>query len=101
MRVDEDGVRVTVNFIETNFLVIASSESETLLCGMDITIAVNTDGEIDINITIHAPVLLSISQNSYYQIVALISVFCRFRCKHARLEGEGEGVSTRQESLYR
>ena len=52
---------------------------------MDITITVNTDREIDIDITIHAPALLSISQNSYYQIVTLTSIFCPFRCKHVRL----------------
>ena len=48
---------------------------------MDKTITVNTDREIDINITIHAPALLSISQNSYCQIVILISLFYPFRYK--------------------
>ena len=38
-----------MNFIETNFLVIASSLSETLLSAMDITIAINTNREIKIS----------------------------------------------------
>ena len=38
-----------MNFIETNFLVIASSLSETLLSAMDITIAINTNREIEIS----------------------------------------------------
>ena len=42
-------VRVTLNFIETNFVVIASSLSETLLSAMDINIAINTNREIEIS----------------------------------------------------
>ena len=38
-----------MNFIETNFLVIASSLSETLLSAMDINIAFNTNREIEIS----------------------------------------------------
>ena len=87
---DKERVRVTVtvNFIGTNFLVIASSHSETLLSAMDITIAVNTDREIDINITIHVPGLLSSCQNSYYQIIfifTLILLFCVCCCKYVGL----------------
>ena len=79
---NEVRVMVMVNFIGTNFRVLASSHSGAVLSGRDITVTVNTDREIDINITTHAPALLSISQNSYYQIVALISLFYPFRCKH-------------------
>ena len=85
VRVNEVRVMVMVNFIVTNFRVLASSHSGTVLSAMDITITVHTDGEIDINITIHAPALLSIFQNIYYQSVTLISVFCPFHCKHVRL----------------
>ena len=46
---DEVRVRVTVNFIGTNFLVIASSLSETLLSPMDITMAINTNCDIEIS----------------------------------------------------
>ena len=73
-----------VNFIGINFRVLAFSHSGAVLSGMDITITVNTDREIDINITIHAPTLLSISQNSHSQIVTFISLFCPFRYKHVR-----------------
>ena len=77
-------VTVTVNFIGINFRVLASSHSGAVLSAMDITITVNTDREIDINITIHAPALLNISQNSYYQSVTFISLFCPFHCNHVR-----------------
>ena len=79
---NEVRVMVIVNFIGTNFRVLASSQSGAVLSGMDIPITVNTDREIDIDITIHAPTQLSISQNSYCQIVTLISLFYPFRCKH-------------------
>ena len=82
---NEVRVMVMVNFIGINFRILAFSHSGALLSAMDITITVNTDREIDINITIHAPALLSISQNSYYQSVTLISLFCPFHCKHVRL----------------
>ena len=55
-----------VKFIGTNFQIIASSHSESLLSAMYITIVGNTDREIEVNITIHAPALLSMCQNSYY-----------------------------------
>ena len=75
---DGEVVRVTVNFIGTNFRVIASSHSETLLSAMDITIAVNTDREIDINITIRVLGLLSSCQNSYYQIIFIFTLILLF-----------------------
>ena len=68
-----------------NFWRILSSHSKTLFCAMDITMTINTDPKIEITIAIYAPALLSISESSCYQIVTLISVFCRFRWKHARL----------------
>ena len=52
---------------------------------MNITIAINADREIEITIGMHARAVLSISQNSYYQIVTFISLFCPFRYKHAPL----------------
>ena len=82
VRVNEVRVMVMVNFIGINFRVVAFSHSGAVLSAMDITITVNTDREIDINITIHAPALLSISQNGYCQIVTLISLFYPFRCQH-------------------
>ena len=42
---------------------------------MDIIIAINTNREIKITIAIHTAALLSISQNSYYQIVTFITPF--------------------------
>ena len=68
-------VRVKLNFIETNFQVITSSHSETLFFAMEIIIAINTNREIKISIAIHTAALLSISQNSYYQIVTFITPF--------------------------
>ena len=85
VRVNEVKVMVMVNFIGINFRVLASSHSGAVLSAMDITITVNTAREIDINITIHGSALLSISQNSYYQTVTLISLFCPFHCKHVPL----------------
>ena len=52
-----------------------SSRSKTLFSAIDITIAINTNYEIEINNTIHAPTLLSMCQNSYCGIVALITPF--------------------------
>ena len=72
---DEVGVSVMVNCTGTNFRVLASSHSETLSSAMNITIAINADREIEITIGMHARALLCISQNGYYQIVTLISLF--------------------------
>ena len=52
---------------------------------MNVTLAINTNSAIEITIAIGAPTLLSMCQNSYYQIVTLISLFCPFRWKHVRL----------------
>ena len=71
--------------MRTNFGEIASSHSKTLFCAVDVTIAINTNREIEITIAIGAPTLLSMCQNSYYQIVTLISLFCPFRYKHVPL----------------
>ena len=79
---------VTLNFIGTNFRVIASSRSKPLFSAIDITIAINTNYEIEINNTIHAPTLLSVCQNSYYQmifIVNFISLFYRYHRRYVRL----------------
>ena len=63
-----------MNFIETNFLVIASSLSETLLSAMDTTVAINTNREIEIS-KLHTLALLSMCQNTHYGIVTLITPF--------------------------
>ena len=47
----------------------------TLFSLMDITVAINSNCEIEINITIHTLALLIMCQNSYYQIVTLITPF--------------------------
>ena len=51
-----------------------------LFSAIDIPVAINTNYEIEINITIHAPALLSMCQNSYYQMIFIanfISLLCR------------------------
>ena len=81
-------VRVTVNFIGTNFQVITSSLSEMLLSAMDITVAINSDCEIEINITICGPTLLNMCQNSYCQmnfIANFMSLLCRCHCRYLHL----------------
>ena len=78
-------MRVTVNFIGTNFQVVAFSLSEMLLSAMYITVAINSDCEIEINITICAATLLNMCQNSYCQmnfIANFISLFCRCHCRY-------------------
>ena len=42
---------------------------------MDITVAINSNCEIEINITIHTLALLSMNQNTYYSIVTFIRLF--------------------------
>ena len=70
-----------VNFIGSNFWEMASSRSKTLFSAMNVTMVIDINCEIVITITIHGLALLSIFQNSYYQIVTLISLFCLFHCK--------------------
>ena len=69
------GVRVTVNVILRTFKETVSSCAMTLFSAMDITVAINTNCEIEINITIHTLALLSMCQNTYYGIVTLITPF--------------------------
>ena len=67
---------------------IVSSHSEMLLSAMDITVAINSDCEIEINITIHVPALLSVCRNNYYEmilIVNFISLFYRCHRRYVRL----------------
>ena len=45
---------------------------------MNVTMAINTNREIETTIAIYAPVLLCISESSCYEIVTLILVFCPF-----------------------
>ena len=47
----------------------------TLFFSMDITVAINSDCEIEINITIHTLALLSMYQNNYYNIITFITLF--------------------------
>ena len=47
----------------------------TLFSTMDITVAINSNCEIEINITIHTLALLSMNQNTYYSIVTLTTPF--------------------------
>ena len=54
---NEAGVRMTVNFIGTNFWVIACTPSVTLFFAMGITMALHTNCEIEIAIAKHAPAL--------------------------------------------
>ena len=60
----------------------------TLFSAMDITIAINANCEIEINITIHAPTLLSVCQNSYYQMIFIanfMSLLYRYHGRYLRL----------------
>ena len=68
-----------------NFWKIMFSHSKTLFSAMHVTMAISINYEIEITMTIHAPALLSISENSCYQIVTFISLFCPFHCKHVPL----------------
>ena len=71
-----------------NFWRIVSSHSKTLFSAMNLTTAINTNCEIEINIIIHTPALLSICQNSYYKVIfiaKLISLLCRFHRRYVRL----------------
>ena len=47
----------------------------TLFSAMDITVAINSNCEIEINITIHTLALLSMCQNNYYSIITFITSF--------------------------
>ena len=78
---------MTLNFIETNFLVIASSLSETLFSTMNVTRAISINCEIELNINIHVPALQSLCQNSYEMmfIVNFISLFYRYHRRYVRL----------------
>ena len=73
-----------VNFIRRTFNEIPSSHAMILFSAMDITMAANTNREIEINLTIHTLALLCICQNTNYTIVTLISLFCPCRCNHVR-----------------
>ena len=44
-----------------------------LFSAIHISVAINTNCEIEINITIHAPALLSMCQNSYYYIIFIVN----------------------------
>ena len=50
----------------------------TLFYAMHITVAINSNCEIEINITIHTLALLSMCQNSYYSIITFIIPFGSF-----------------------
>ena len=55
---------------------------------MNVTMAISINCEIEVNIRIHAPALLSVCQNSYYEmifIVDFISLFYRYHCRYVRL----------------
>ena len=47
----------------------------TLFSAIDITVAINSSCEIEINITIHTLALLSMCQNNYYSIITFITSF--------------------------
>ena len=47
----------------------------TLFSAMDITLAINSNCEIEINITIHTLALFSMCENNYYSIVTFITAF--------------------------
>ena len=71
-----------------NFWRIVSSHSKTLFPAMNLTTAINTNCEIEINITIHTPALLSICQHGYYQVIFIakfISLLCRFHRRYVHL----------------
>ena len=75
VRVNEMRVMVTVNFIGRTFKETVASCTMTSFSAMDITVAINSNCEIEINITIHTLALLSMCQNNYYSIVTLITPF--------------------------
>ena len=54
---------------------------------MCVTMAININCEIEINITIHVPALLSVCQNNYEMIfiVNFISLFYRYHRGYVRL----------------
>ena len=59
-----------------------------LFFAIGINITINTNCEIEINITIHAPVLLTMCENSYYQIILIANfmpLFCRYHRGYVRL----------------
>ena len=47
----------------------------TLFSAMDITVAINSNFEIEMNNAIHTLALLSMSQNSYYSVITFITPF--------------------------
>ena len=59
-----------------------SSRSKTLFSAIDITIDINTNYEIEINNIIHAPTLLSMCQNGYYQIIFFFTLILLFRVRY-------------------
>ena len=69
---NEMRVMVTVNFIGRTFAETVASCAMTLFSAIDITVAINSNCEIEINITIHTLALLSMNQNTYYSIVTFI-----------------------------
>ena len=70
-----------------NFWKTMSSHSKTLFSAMNVTMAISTNCEIEINISIHIPALLSVCQNRYEMIfiVKFISLFCGYHCRYVRL----------------
>ena len=80
---DEDDDKLYPN----NFWRIVSSRSKTLFSAMNVTMAISINCEIEINISIHVPALLSACQNSYeiIFIVNFISLFYRYHRGYVRL----------------
>ena len=68
----------------TNFWEIASSHSETLFSAMNVTMEININCEIEINIIIHAPTLLSVCQSTYYEMICIVSFISLFYHYHRR-----------------
>ena len=55
---------------------------------MNVTMAINIKCEIEINSVIHVPALLSMCQNSYYQMIFIatfISFLYRYHRRYVRL----------------
>ena len=55
---------------------------------MNVTMAISVNCEIEKNITIHVPALLSVCRNSYYKInfiAAFISLLYRYHRRYVRL----------------
>ena len=61
-----------------NFWRIVSSHSKTLFSAMNVTVTISIICEIEKNITIHAPALLSVCQSSYYEMIFIFILILLF-----------------------